>query len=295
MAKWRVLAVDDEPRILFFIQNLLGSENCVVETATDAGMAWEKLNAGETFSYMILDHQMPGMDGLELLRRIKADSRMSMMPVIMQSGAASPEQIAQGIEAGAFYYLTKPWMANALLCIVRSVIRDLELRAEPPGEPALGLDVMKFINSVELRFATLDDVNKVIGLLSLLCPDPDRATCGLAELLLNAVEHGNLGITYDEKKQLMCQDSWEGEVSRRLTLPQYRQREATVAFERRPDALRFTIADQGVGFDWARYLEVDPQRSVDPNGRGIAMARRYSFSSLEYQGAGNIVVATIDL
>jgi CheY-like chemotaxis protein len=49
---------------------------------------------------------MPGLDGLELLRRIKADSRLKTVADIMQTGATSPEQIAEGIEAGAFYYLT---------------------------------------------------------------------------------------------------------------------------------------------------------------------------------------------
>jgi anti-sigma regulatory factor (Ser/Thr protein kinase) len=128
-----------------------------------------------------------------------------------------------------------------------------------------------------------------------MCPDPDKASSGLMELLLNAVEHGNLGITYDEKKQLMYEDRWEHELRRRLTLPEYANRVATVAFERKADSLEFRITDQGNGFDWARYLELEPGRSLDPNGRGIAMARRFSFSRIEYLGSGNVVTASVAL
>jgi hypothetical protein len=53
------------------------------------------------------------------------------------------------------------------------------------------------------------------------------------------------------------------------------------------------VIDQGAGFDWQRYLDFDPERATDPNGRGIAMARLMSFESLSYSGCGNCVVATV--
>ena len=296
MGKWRVLAVDDDPNILNIIDRFLTHEGYRVETAADALLAWEKLvDPGNAYSFAILDHRMPGMSGLELLRRIKADNRLAMLPVIMQSGAASPEEIAAGIEAGAFYYLTKPWVVTALYCIVRSVVRDLELRAEAARRPKREVEALQYVIRAELRFSTLEDVNKVAGILAHVCPEPEKVNSGLVELLMNAVEHGNLGIGYDEKKELMFEDGWEAEIKRRQALPEYRGLSATVSFERRPDAVVFCITDQGAGFDWVRYLELDPERSTDPNGRGIAMARRYSFSSIEYQGAGNVVVATVRL
>lgn len=294
MPKWKVLAIDDEPMILSIIDKILSNETCVVETATDAALAWEKLNNSEnSFSFVILDRMMPGINGLELLRRIKADSRLAAMPVIMQSGATSPEQIAEGIEAGAFYYLTKPYVTKTLQCIVRAVMADIELRAGVSAQAARYIESLKYFIYAELRFSTLEDVNRVAGILASMCPDPDKASSGLVELLLNAVEHGNLGITYDEKKQLMYEDCWEDELKRRLALPEFMGRMATVTFERRDGILEFRITDQGKGFDWAKYLELDPERSLDPNGRGIAMSRRYSFSTVDFQGAGNVVKATV--
>ena len=137
MHKWKVLAVDDEPTILSLICKIVSNLTCVVETATDSAQAWDKLNNPDSsFDFVILDRMMPGIDGLKLLRMIKADSRFGTMPVIMQSGASSAEQIAEGIEAGAFYYLTKPYAPNALQCIVRSVKADIELRAEVSAQAA---------------------------------------------------------------------------------------------------------------------------------------------------------------
>lgn len=292
--KWKILVVDDEPAILSLVSNLLSNDTCVVETATDASVAWSKLNSPDSsFSFVILDRMMPGIDGLELLRRIKADRRFASMPVIMQSGATSPEQIAEGIEAGAFYYLTKPFVPNSLKCIVRAVVADIELRAEVSSQAARYIESLNYFTYAELSFSTLQDVNRVSGILAAMCPNPDKASQGLSELLLNAVEHGNLGITYNDKKQLMYEDRWEAEVMRRLNFPEFKDRIATVSFKRKNDALEFIIADQGNGFDWTKYLEIDPNRSLDPNGRGIAMASRYSFSKVDYQGTGNVVVATL--
>lgn len=294
MPKWKVLAVDDEPCLLDVINQMLTNETCVVETATSASVAWEMLNDPLTeYSFIILDRRMPGIDGLELLKQIKKDNRLKMVPVIMQSGATSPEQIAEGIEAGAFYYLTKPYQYKAMLCIVRAVMADIELRAEVSAQAARHIESLQYVTRAELSFATPKDVSNVAAILAAMCPNPDQTSSGLVELLLNAVEHGNLGISYQDKKQLMFEDRWEGELTRRLSLPEYQGCAATVTFERRKNELVFRIVDQGNGFDWARYFNLDPARSLDPNGRGIAMSRRYSFSSVEYEGKGNVVTATV--
>lgn len=295
MTKWNILVVDDEPNILNIIKEFLSTATCSVETVTDALCAWEKLNSpGCSFDIIILDRIIPGdFDGFELLRRIKATSHLRNIPVIMQTGASSPEQIAEGIEAGVFYYLTKPYSMKTLECIVRAVTADIELRKAVSAQADKFSKSLKQFTYGELQFATLDEVNSVAGILAAICPDPDTASQGLIELLLNAVEHGNLGITYDEKKQLMFNDAWENEVNLRLTLPKYKDRIAKVAFVRKANTLEFLITDQGCGFDWAKYLDPDPERSFDPNGRGIAMARLNSFSTIEYQGVGNIVKATL--
>lgn len=103
------------------------------------------------------------------------------------------------------------------------------------------------------------------------------------------------GITYAEKAALKWDGGWENEIRRRLQRPEYRDRRAVITLERYPGHLVFRIVDQGAGFAWANYLDFDPERAFDANGRGIAMARATSFSHLEYAGRGNTVSAWVDL
>lgn len=60
-------------------------------------------------------------------------------------------------------------------------------------------------------------------------------------------------------------------------------------------SIDFTIEDEGNGFDWEKYLALDPDRMFDPHGRGIAFANMQNFSEIQYQGKGNIVTYSVKL
>ena len=126
-------------------------------------------------------------------------------------------------------------------------------------------------------------------------PDPARVALGLQEVLINAVEHGNLGIGYTAKTPLVVADHWHDEVMRRLDLPEHRDKTVEARFERRRETVEVTIRDQGPGFNWVKYLDFDPARAFDPHGRGIAMARTLCFDSLDYLGNGNAVMVAVNL
>lgn len=294
MAQERVLVVDDEPLNLCIIEEFLAQEAVDLDLLSDPLAAWERLRAPDSdYALVILDRMMPGLDGLELLRRMKREARFGDVPVIMQTAAALPDQVRQGLAAGAHYYLTKPYEPEALVSIVRGALDDRRNRLQLRCQVAHLEEAQRLLATVEYRFVTLDDVAKLVPVLAALCPQPAAVAPGLSDLMVNAIEHGNLGITYREKALLKWEGDWEAEIERRLTLPQLRDRVARVRCERRADRVVFTVADQGDGFDWEKYLTFDPERAFDPNGRGIAMARMTSFSSLEYQGKGNVVVATV--
>ena len=141
----------------------------------------------------------------------------------------------------------------------------------------------------------MDEGSQLANSFAQACPNPENVIIGFSELFINAVEHGNLGITYEEKGELVNNAQLLSEIARRQALEENRDKLVEVSFERQTDLLVFTIRDQGQGFDWSRFLDFDPERVFDPNGRGIAMARSISFDTLEYQGNGNIVVVTVKL
>ena len=142
------------------------------------------------------------------------------------------------------------------------------------------------------RLRTLDEVPTLARALAARCPNADGALLVLQELLINAIEHGNLAIDYASKTALVLAGQWHDEVLRRLEDPVLGAREVVVELLRTAERVSVTITDQGAGFDWKEYLELSPERAFDPNGRGIFLARTSGVHQLTYAGAGNVVTAT---
>ncbi len=146
--------------------------------------------------------------------------------------------------------------------------------------------------SISFKFRTLEDVQIISEQVSNLCPHPSQAILGIIEMMLNAVEHGNLGIEYFEKTKLMFENNWHKEIEKRLKMPQNLDKFATISLDKTKTQTIITIKDQGNGFDWKNYLDISPERMADPNGKGIAISRM-SFNEIKYNDCGNEVVCFI--
>lgn len=296
MPQATLLLVDDEPFNLEILAEHLTDAGYHVETAIDGESAWDILLAsGDQFDAVLLDRMMPGINGMEVLKRIKAHPQLQNLPVVLQTAVGSPDAVRQGMEAGAYYYLTKPFERDILLAIVAAAIAQHRARGAVKQAELQPLGGLKLLHEAEFRVRTLDEAQPLSALLGRLCPKPERVALGLTELILNGIEHGNLELGYDDKKQLMQVGRWREEVDKRLADPKYSRKQVKVKVMRTADTMRVEVTDEGDGFDWQRYLDFDPARAFDPNGRGISMARAMSFATLEYKGNGNIAVATIVL
>jgi CheY-like chemotaxis protein len=295
-AQARILIVDDEPFNIEILSEHLESSGYLVEPAYDGQQAWEILQDEQVrFDAILLDRMMPRMNGMELLAKIKQLDRFKALPVILQTAMGSPDAVREGLQAGAYYYLTKPFERETLLAIVAAAVRDRLAQLELLKQLEQQRDTLTMLRYGEFQFRTLAEAKRLTALLSSVCPQPEKVAMGLSELLINAVEHGNLGITYKEKTKLIQDNAWEGELNQRLALPQYASRRASVMLTRDNNEIRFVVADQGDGFDWKPFMEFSPDRAFDPHGRGISMARMLSFDNIEYQGNGNTVLATVKL
>lgn len=296
LSEMHILVVDDEELNLEIIKEILASLGCPITTAVDGETAWSILEQDpHRFDLVLLDRVMPGIDGLEVLKCIKQHAVMQDIPVILQTAKTEPEDIAEGIREGAYYYLAKPFEPTALEHIVQTALEDRRVKQE------LGKELMRQNRSFQLlrnalfEFRTLDDTRDLSTMIANTCPDPNRVVTGLFELMINAVEHGNLGITYQEKTALRQTNKLLDEIEHRLSLPEYTNRLATVEYRRNNAHLEFHITDQGDGFDWQEYMDFNPKRMFDSHGRGIAMANKLIFDHLEYAGNGNEVTASIHL
>jgi DNA-binding response OmpR family regulator len=292
----RVLVVDDDEFVRVLMEEVLGQCGYAVNSADDGQAAWEMIERDPTgHDLVLLDKQMPRLDGISLLRRIRADSRFADLPVIMLTADTSPEDVSEGLAAGAHYYLTKPSSEDVLKVVIKSALAESRQKRELRALAGRHVGSLGLLCRAEFCCRTLAEARDLALLLADASMDPARTVVGYSELLINAVEHGNLGISYADKSRLLGEGRWAEEVEQRLRSREYADRVVTVTLEKASGSSRVTIVDQGPGFDWQSYLEFSPERVFDLHGRGIAMSKAVSFDSLEYQGCGNTVVATVHL
>lgn len=292
--KPNILVVDDEPLNIEILVEFLTGTGYDIETAEDGCAAWKLLESDpDKYDVVILDRMMPCLDGLQVLERIKHHPRLQSVPVILQTALAAREEMVEGLQAGAYYYLTKPFDEDMLLSVVGTAVEDRMRYRRVLDDAMLAARTFGLMREAEFGFRSLNSARDLATVLASGFPDPRRVVIGLSELLVNAVEHGNLGITYQEKSLLREQDRWEDEIERRLRLAQNADKEVSVRYVRQADRIRVTIRDQGEGFAWQDYLQMDPARAFDTHGRGIAMSRMISFDDVEYHGNGNEVQVTV--
>ena len=121
-----ILIVEDNPASLDILQTRLTAHDYNVITATDgeAGLAMARETQPDL---ILLDIMMPKMDGIEVCRRIKADTSLPFMPIIMVTAKVDSKDVVAGLEAGANEYLTKPVDHTALVARVKSMLRIKDL------------------------------------------------------------------------------------------------------------------------------------------------------------------------
>ena len=120
--KQKILIVDDDANIAELISLYLTKEcfdTMIVEDGESA------LRAVDTFApnLILLDLMLPGIDGMELLRRMRADSGLSDIPVVMATAKGAEYDKIRGLDLGADYYLTKPFGVMELVSCVKAVLR----------------------------------------------------------------------------------------------------------------------------------------------------------------------------
>ena len=289
-----ILIVDDEPVNLDSICSYLQQDNYELVRAGNGREAWSMLESDpQHFDVIILDRSMPDVNGIQLLNNIRQHDAMEQVPVVMQTSTNEDQDIAAGMRAGAYYYLTKPYDGDTLKTVVRSAVHGRLHEKSLHESLRAGRRIFDLMNFGRFRIRDLQEAKLVALQVAHLCPEPQRAVTGISELLLNALEHGNLGIGYHEKGHLMRGGQWQREIERRLGASANRGAYVELEFDVSKERVQILVRDQGQGFDWNPYLELDPERAFDPHGRGIALARLSSFDSLEYRGNGNEVLAVI--
>ena len=290
--KVKLLLVDDEALVRDELGGILRDEGYEVITGSDGE---EGLDLFRTLhpEMVITDIRMPRRDGLSVAITIRQEA--PHVPVTVITGHGTEAMAIEALRAGVTDFIKKPVRMEDLsgaLSRMEAGRRQL-LAVEHAGLPAavrvlqrswkyrLGNElevVPQFVDGLLANCGTGDDRQAVMEL-----------SLALRELVINAVEHGNLGLNFEQKTAALEDGTLVKLLERLALVPANARRRVTVEATLRDRELTVRIADMGQGFNWRDLADPhDPANLLSLHGRGVLLARM-SVDSLTYSHKGNVV------
>lgn len=289
-----VLVVDPSGESHKSIVRYVQGRGVVVTTAADPSAAVAAIDRAVP-DVVITDLFLPDGAGLALTKEIR--SRYELCPVIVMAKDAPESVVVQALREGAVDYLHKPIAEEEL---AHALYRA---RNQLPGN----LADLSGVRRSEHRLIVDSDPAHVPGVISWLMKTTASMLSemqrlhlrgALQELLINAVEHGNLEIPYQEKEQALAKGEYEVLLAQRLSQSRLKNRHVTihVLYAKEAKSLLYRIADEGAGFQWRNVLNQSQEagRTDAVNGRGIFLVRSL-FQSFAYNDQGNEATLTVPL
>jgi len=178
MARATVLIVEDDAEIQELLSLALAREGWELVSAKDGESGLAVLAAGK-IDCVILDIMLPGMDGLEVLRRLKSSGTSRYIPVIMTTARGEEADIVSGLELGADDYVVKPYSPKVLAARIRAALRRVAELGEGGGADTDAvtrgeLRVDRTRREVSLAGASIELSATEFDILDLLCRNPGR-------------------------------------------------------------------------------------------------------------------------
>ncbi len=264
-------------------------DDLIVGAATHGAEALARV-ADEPPDIVVTDLQMPGMDGLELVRALRG--RYPLVPVVLMTAHGSEEIAVQALEQGAASYVSKARLAENLAETVHHVLAMASAnRRHDKLLHRLHRSTWTFVldNDPALISPLVDYLQQQVALLN-FCDEAGRVRLGIAlqEALINALVHGNLEISSETLHRAQIDDP--DLIRRRSNEPAYRDRKIRVFAEFSTDTARFIIRDDGPGFDHRRHVEMLAPLDSE-GGRGLVLMRAF-MDEVSFSAAGNEVTMT---
>jgi len=124
----RVLIVDDDELNIEILQDILQDAEFDTVIAENGKEALAMIDRDPSIELVLLDRMMPVMDGMGFIEAFRSHPRWNQIAVIFQTAASRPSEMIEGMETGAYYYLTKPFDRDIVLSIIRSAVDELARR-----------------------------------------------------------------------------------------------------------------------------------------------------------------------
>ncbi len=292
--KATVLLVDDEKVVREELGGLLQDEGYTVVTARDGEEGLE-MYLRQQPDMVITDARMPRREGLSLAREILA--RNAHVPITMITGHGSEAMAIAALRLGMTDFLKKPVQLTNLV----AALERMEASRRLALERADGVDVLPpsaRLVSVTKRFECGNDLEAIPQFVAAVIAsvasglDPrkrDGMQLALREIVINAVEHGNLGVTFEEKTQANERGTLPALIARRATDPERAARKVRVKAKRTDESILVVVEDEGDGFEWRSLPDpTDAANLLRTHGRGVLLAS-LSVDELRFNDRGNRV------
>jgi CheY-like chemotaxis protein/anti-sigma regulatory factor (Ser/Thr protein kinase) len=290
-----VLVVDDSAVDRLMAGRLLEKNSDLkVSYANDGSEALALFSTAQP-DIVVTDLQMPVMNGLALVETIR--DKHPLVPVILMTAHGSEEVAVQALLSGAASYVPKSELPKHLLDTVQNVLAAA--RSTQQHQRLMQCLQRRDLNYVLDNDSSLipplvDQVQQVLSGMGLV-DDAARIQTAIAleEAILNALYHGNLELSDEELEELrasLLQPDVANSVTQRWQQPPYRDRKIYVNASISRDEARFTVRDEGPGFDPSTLPDpTDPAALTRESGRGLVLMKMFMDDVIRNQ-AGNEVV-----
>ena len=292
--KATVLLVDDEPIVREELGGLLEDEGYAVITAKDGEEGLEVFIRQQP-DMVITDAKMPRREGISLAREILA--RNPATPITMITGHGSEAMSIEALRLGITDFLKKPVQ---LADLVAALERMEGARGLAAGR-ALGsssLPPTAQLVRVTMRYEvgnSLEEIPQFVAVIiasvgaGLDSRKRDGLHLALREMVINAVEHGNLGVSFEEKTEANEHGTLASLLELRRADPTLASRRVRVKAERTATEITIVVEDEGQGFDWRTMPDpTDAANLLRTHGRGVLLAS-LSVDELKFNDRGNRV------
>lgn len=265
------------------LQNAVVSFGQALETCLTAEELLARLGTVGA-DVLVLDLDEPS--ALKVLRRLHTEG--NHRPVLVLAGLDHRGELLEAQRLGVFAVIPAPVSEDEISFHIGHALTTLAERFDPRR-----LGYQQRLVTLENDFSLITPVAISLVETSLPQYDPRRTavTLGLVEIITNAIEHGNLGISYDEKRDALRGSVFYDLAHERALQAPWKDRVVRVRslVDPQEGIVRYRVEDEGDGFDWRNLPDPFNQNNINArHGRGILMAS-HAFQALRYNEKGNVV------
>ncbi len=285
MIPGRLLIIDDNKDLLEFLRDFFRKNGFDVLLALTASDGIDKFKSFMP-DVVITDMRLPDKPGNWVVKEVKSVNKKT--PVIIITGYSDHHLIVEAMENGATELLKKPfkqkdlkYLLSKIEILLKRIHVDLSSRFVlwEKRHYRIPNDIHVVPNVVDYLFDRVD----------YLCENDSFLRIGLQEVLINAIEHGNLEISYSDKQKMLDGGDYNQLLAVRATQDRYKEKYVDIKIFSTPQYLKVIVEDMGNGFDLSALPNLgDPENFFKESGKGILMAIN-AFDQVQYNDVGNAV------